>query len=155
MAENLAWLPQVSPPTAGYYTAPYYYVFDYRGTDVSATKITANYTTYGILYNWPAVLTACPAGWHLPGDAEWTTLENYLIASGYNYDGKTSGNKIGRSLATITGWTSNSDAGSVGNTDYPAYRNKSGFSALPGGYRDNGGDFGGIGHGGIWWSSTE
>lgn len=29
---------------------------------------------YGRLYNWDAAMTACPAGWHLPGDTEWSTL---------------------------------------------------------------------------------
>jgi len=36
----------------------------------------ANINTYGALYNWYAVSTnkLCPAGWHIPDDAEWTTL---------------------------------------------------------------------------------
>jgi uncharacterized protein (TIGR02145 family) len=117
----------------------------------------SNKKTYGAFYNWYAVNTSqlCPAGWHVPSDAEWTTLENYLITNGYNYDGTTSGNKIAKSLATATGWTSYSDAGIVGNTDYPTYRNKSGFSGLPGGMRNPDGAFVGVGGYGLWWSSTE
>jgi uncharacterized protein (TIGR02145 family) len=154
MAENLAYLPSVVGPAADSFTEPYYYVYDYDGTDVEAAKATANYTTYGVLYNWTAALTACPAGWHLPSDAEWTQLENYLIANGYNYDGSTTGNKIGKSLASESGWESNSGTGSVGDTDYPAYRNKSGFTALPGGIRYYDGTFQGIGYSGKWWSSA-
>ena len=157
MAKNLAYLPSVVGPGADSRTIPYYYVNDYNGTDVSTAKATNNYNTYGVLYNWPAALTACPAGWHLPSDVEWTQLENYLANNGYNYDGTTGGgkNKIAKSLASASGWDSYSGTGTVGNTDYPAYRNKSGFTALPGGYRSYDGTFFGIGYTGDWWSSTE
>jgi uncharacterized protein (TIGR02145 family) len=97
----------------------------------------------------------CPEGWHVPSDDEWTTLENYLIANGYNYDGTTSGNKIAKSLAATTNWAATTVTGAVGNTDFPAYRNKSGFSGLPGGYRDINGSFYYVGPYGTWWSSTE
>jgi uncharacterized protein (TIGR02145 family) len=102
-----------------------------------------NKSTYGILYNWHAVNTRklCPTGWHVPDDAEWITLENYLIASGYNYDGTTTGSKIAKSLAATTSWAPTTATGAVGNTDFPLYRNKSGFSALPGGYRGMQGNF--------------
>ena len=76
MAKNLAYLPSVVEPGTGSGTTPYYYVYDYTGTDVSAAKQHLNYTTYGVLYNWPAALTACPTGWHLPTDAEFITLNN-------------------------------------------------------------------------------
>lgn len=72
MAENLAYLPSVVDPGTGSYTEPYYSVYGYNGTDVAAAKATENYQTYGVLYNWPAAMTACPEGWHLPSDAEWT-----------------------------------------------------------------------------------
>jgi len=116
-----------------------------------------NSTTYGRLYNWYAVnddRKIAPTGWHVPTDAEWTTLENYLIANGYNFDGTTIGNYIAKALASDMGWTSSSDPGAIGNTDYPTYRNKSGFAALPGGARDWNGVFEDIGYGGYWWSST-
>jgi uncharacterized protein (TIGR02145 family) len=89
LAENLAYLPAISPSSAGSETEPYYYVYDYEGTDMASAKNNANYATYGVLYNWTAAMVACPPGWHLPTDAEWTELENYLIANGYNYDGTT------------------------------------------------------------------
>jgi uncharacterized protein (TIGR02145 family) len=128
----------------------------------------ANSTTYGRLYNWYAVdnnaatkvasnggKNVCPTGWHVPNNAEWTTLENYLIANGYNFDGTTTGNKIAKALASTTLWTSDAGAGTVGNTDYPAKRNATGFTALPGGGRDDGGEYPEIGDTGYWWSSTE
>lgn len=172
MAENLAYLPEVSPSSSGSYDEPYYYVFGYESTNVSAAKATTNYTTYGVLYNWPAAMNGasssnsnpsgvqgiCPDGWHLPSDEEWTQLENYLISNGYNYDGTTTGNKIAISLASATGWEdAYNSQGAIGNknTAYDAYRNKSGFSALPGGYRSYDGGFGLIGLLGFWWSSTE
>ena len=111
---------------------------------------------YGKLYNWYAVNDSrkiAPTGWHVASDAEWTTLENYLIANGYNYDGATTGNKIAKSLAATTDWDSYTDTGTIGN--YLTKNNSSGFTALPGGGRGDGGAFGDIGGGGYWWSSTE
>ncbi|MFN2380349.1 MAG: FISUMP domain-containing protein, partial [Bacteroidales bacterium] len=69
MAENLAYLPSVSPSSEGSETEPYYYVYAYDGSIVSEAKVTDNYNAYGVLFNWPAALTACPDGWHLPTDA--------------------------------------------------------------------------------------
>ena len=171
MAENLAYLPSVVGPATGSYTAPYYYVYGYDGTSVATAKATANYTTYGVLYNWTAAMNGaassisnpsgvqgvCPPGWHLPSDEEWTQLEEYLIANGYNYDGTTTGNKIAISLASANGWNSSTNPGAIGNTNtaYDAYRNKSGFSALPGGCRYVDGAFRYLGDGGYWWSSTQ
>ena len=70
----------------------------------------------GVLYNWYAVAGIhdndentpnkefAPEGWHVPTDAEWTTLEEHLIDNGYNYDGATTGNKIAKAMASNTGW---------------------------------------------------
>jgi uncharacterized protein (TIGR02145 family) len=120
-------------------------------------------TTYGALYNWYAVNTGkiAPKGWHVPTDAEWDILVKYLVANGYNYNGTTDTtgyndkNRIAKALASTTGWSSFSNTGAVGNTDYPAKRNSTGFTALPGGYRDNCGGFLGVGDGGNWWGSYE
>jgi len=157
MAENLAYLPEVSPSSSGSNIEPYYYVYGYQSTNVSAAKATTNYNTYGALYNWPAAMTACPEGWHLPSDDEWTQLENYLIANGYNYDATTTGDKIAISMASTTGWAASDGSGAIGNTNtaYDAYRNMSGFTALPGGYRGDDGTFDYIGYVGYWWSSTQ
>lgn len=118
----------------------------------------ANKATYGALYNWYTINTSklCPIGWHAPSEYEWRTLENYLIANGYNYDGSTAGNNIAKSLAAITNWAYSNGIGTPGATDYPAYRNKSGFTALPGGCRTfDIGTFSSISTSGYWWTSTQ
>jgi len=122
----------------------------------------SNLEVYGYLYTWTAAINACPEGWHLPSDAEWTELEIYLQNNGYNYDGvettgndRTTHNRIAKSLASSKGWSLSSVTGAAGNLDYPEYQNKSGFSALPGGLRQKiGGSFSNLGIGGYWWSST-
>ena len=99
----------------------------------------ANGTTYGKLYNWYAVNDSrglAPTGYHIPTSAEWSTLTTYLggmqIAGGKMKESGTSH------------WISpNTDA-----------TNSSGFTGLPGGYRnESSGIFGGIGTIGWWWTS--
>ncbi|NQU32230.1 MAG: hypothetical protein HQ521_03260 [Bacteroidetes bacterium] len=138
MAENLAYLPKVSPPSGESYAEPYYYVYGYSGSDVAAAKATANYCMYGVLYNWPAAKAACcPVGWHLPSDDEWAALTTFLggdrVAGGNMKEAGTA-----HWLSPNTGAT-----------------NDGGFSSLPGGYRTIGGGFFYDGHGGYWWSATE
>jgi uncharacterized protein (TIGR02145 family) len=118
---------------------------------------TSNGNTYGRLYNWYAVKTGnlCPTGWHVPTHDEWITLRNYLIANGYNYDGSMTGDNTAKSLSSTTLWKSSTSTGAVGNTDFPAYRNKSGFTALPGGYRYFGSEFNELSEYGYWWTSSE
>jgi uncharacterized protein (TIGR02145 family)/uncharacterized repeat protein (TIGR02543 family) len=93
----------------------------------------ANCEKYGRLYNWNDAMSACPTGWHLPLDADWTKLFVYVGGSGI----------AGKKLKSTTGWYSN-----YGTDEY-------GFSALPGG---NGLYFGGstytfssVGTSGSWW----
>jgi uncharacterized protein (TIGR02145 family) len=114
-----------------------------------------NKATYGALYNWYAVNTGKLAlkGWHVPLDAEWTILENYLIANGFNWDGTTTGNKIAKSLAAKTGWGESTNPGAIGND--LTKNNASGFSAFPGGERTEIGPFFNIGWTGDWWSASE
>ncbi len=115
----------------------------------------ANAEKYGALYNWHAVNNGelAPAGWHVPTEAEWDKLQNYLIANGYNWDGTTTGNKIGKSMAAKTDWNTSDKEGSVGND--LSTNNSSGFSALPGGYRGPKGSFVLQGDDGTWWGTTE
>ena len=150
MSQNLAYLPAVSPSATGSETAIHYYVYGYQGISVSAAKATANYTTYGVLYNWEAAKTACPSGWHLPSDAEWTVLTDYLTNNGYGYGG--SGGDIGKSMASISGWTSYSTAGTIGNNQ--ASNNSSGFTVRPGGGRGSDGSFGNLGGYALVWSAS-
>jgi uncharacterized protein (TIGR02145 family) len=120
------------------------------GNDASTYK-----ATYGALYNWYSVGTGklCPNGWHVPTDTEWKTLENYMVANGYNYDGTTMYNMIAKSMASnTTDWLQSDESGAVGNN--LKLNNRSGFTALPGGSR-SGGEFLELGATSIWWSSTE
>jgi len=117
------------------------------------------------LYNWYAVMGIhdtdpntpnkefAPEGWHVPSDAEWTTLEEQLIANGYNYDESTTGNKIAKSMASTTGWNSSTSTGVPGNDQ--STNNSSGFNAFPDGYRIPNGSFDSDGYVAIFWSSTE
>ena len=116
---------------------------------------TSNCDTYGALYNWYAVETGklCPSGWHVPSDAEWYTLTNYLSANSQYWCGSNS-NYIAKSLASTTSWISSTNTCAVGNN--LSANNSTGFSALPGGYRgSSGGSFTNLGNSGYWWSSTE
>jgi len=110
---------------------------------------------FGPLYNWYAVNTGklAPAGWHVPSQAEWDTLQDYLIAHGFNWDNTTTGNKIAKAMAAQTDWMPSSTAsGIVGNN--LALNNKCGFTGLPAGLRDYGGGFSYVGIIGNWWSTT-
>jgi len=109
---------------------------------------TANKPLYGALYNWYAVKTGklCPAGWHVPADAEFKILEMYLGMTQTEADELSwRGTDQGTQLKNETGW----EAGANGT-------NNSGFSALPGGYRYHlDGAFNNIGNLSYWWSSDE
>jgi len=134
-SENCRYLPVVSPSSEGSETDPNYYVYDYQGTDVTAAKATTNYDTYGVLYNWPAVMTEgiCPSGWHIPSDEEFTELTDLLGGESV----------AGNSMKSTSGW----NGGGNGS-------NSSGFTGLPGGYRASGG-FSNDGNLGYWWSASE
>ena len=127
-----------------------------------------NDSSKGKLYNWYAVAGIhnesslnnpslrkefAPNGWRVANDAEWTTLENYLISNGYNYDGTTTDNKIGKSMASTIRWDSSAEMGAIGNN--LANNNKSGFNALPEGYRSTNGPFHNEGDLARFWSSAE
>ena len=120
--------------------------FTWQATSSGAYAIYSNDPVnnglYGKLYNHYAVTDSrglCPTGWHVPSDAEWTTLVNHLGGS------SVAGAKL-KSTAmqpTAGGW-----GGFANGT------NSSGFSALPGGYRDNNGNFIDVTIYGQWWSSS-
>ena len=114
--------------------------------DISACDPTQSYIEYGFLYNWYAIDDSrglCPTGWHVPSDDEWMTLEIALGMSeseANNTDVR--GTDQGGQMKTDYGWN-------FGNGT-----NSSGFSGLPGGYRNGGGFFYGAGNDGLWWSSS-
>lgn len=151
MAENLAYLPAVSPADVGADSEKHYYVYDYEGTSVDDAKALPNYATYGVLYNREAALSACPAGWHLPSDLEWSVLTDYLEENGYGFEGD--GSDIAKSMASTSEWTSSDFEGAPGNAR--TTNNSSGFSALPGGYRSQYNEFAGLTDYAYFWSSTE
>jgi len=94
--------------------------------------------TYGSLYNWYAVNTGklCPEGWHVPSDAEWTKLTDFL--GGENIAG-------GKLKEAGTAHWDNPNAGAT---------NESGFTALPGGFRGAQGTWHYIGYWAEYWTST-
>jgi uncharacterized protein (TIGR02145 family) len=111
---------------------------------------------FGALYNWFAVDTKklAPSGWHVASIDDWDTLQNYLIAHGYNWDLKTTDNNVAKALAGRTDWWGYVGAGSIG--DNMSANNRSGLSAFPGGCRTAGrGAFNGQGSSCLWWSATE
>jgi uncharacterized protein (TIGR02145 family) len=136
MAENLRYLPAVVGPLRQSQYTTYHYVYGYGGTDVEEAKATVNYQTYGVLYNWAAAKAACPAGWHLPTDAEWTQLTEYLGESDAGGKLKEKGTKH---------W----------NSPNTGATNKSNFSALPGGGRFSTFTYNYLGDTGFWWTDSE
>ena len=124
-----------------------------------------NKQTYGLLYNWKAVMHnsnssllnpsnvqgICPNNWHVPSDAEWTQLENYVSSQSQYVCGSLSTN-IAKSLASTTGWTlTSTNTCAAGSALLNS--NATGFSALPAGsYYGSYGNFGCIAD---FWSSTE
>ena len=109
-----------------------------------------NVSTYGRLYNWYAVMDSrglAPEGWHVPSDEEWKQLEMYLgmsqaAADSTGLRGVDEGGKLKES-GTVH-W----NAPNTGAT------NESGFTALPGGYRDQDGRFFDMGSTTFFWAST-
>lgn len=99
----------------------------------------ANDAIYGKLYNWYAVKDGqlCPTGWHVPSEAEWTTLITYL--GGENV----AGGKM-KSIGT-TYW----------NSPNTGATNVSGFSVLPGGNRYSDGSFDFISYRAFFWTATQ
>ncbi len=99
----------------------------------------ANKNTYGAIYDWFTVNTGklAIAGWHVPSDAEWTTLTDFLGGEDI------AGGKL-KEIGTTHWRTPNAGA-----------TNESGFTALPGGHRDIDGAFTAMGDDGYWWSSTK
>lgn len=102
-------------------------------------------SVYGALYNWHAVnneSNLCPTDWNVPSDEDWTTLVNYLgVSSVAGGKMKTTGTiEVGDGL-----WYEPNEGAT----------NESGFSGLPGGFRNVSGEFANIGLWANWWSSTE
>ena len=121
-----------------------------------------NKNPYGLLYNWAALMNGelssnsnpsgvqgvCPDGWHLPSNAEWDELFDYVNSQpkyvcDTNYT-------IAKALSSTEGWESNGVECLVG---YAIDNNATGFSALPADLFFYG--YGQIGTKAFFWSSTE
>ena len=148
--------------------ACYYYVDN--GRDIA---------DYGYWYNWKATMRnapatnanpsgvqgICPRGWHIPSNAEWVQLTDYLRSQS-QYFCCSNSNDIAKSLASETGWNSYTESGQEFNTfnirccvGNPYYTNNAtGFSAFPAGFY---GAFyygclpSGVGQDADYWSTTE
>ncbi|MBP5412658.1 MAG: fibrobacter succinogenes major paralogous domain-containing protein [Bacteroidales bacterium] len=140
------------------YTEPYRY---------APNNDESNVETYGYLYNWAAVMHGessshiipsgvqgiCPTGWHVPSDAEWTQLTDY-VSSQSQYVCGNDNTYIAKALASTMGWYSSNITCAVGNT--PSANNATGFSALPTGYYDGYSNYSNyFGNYANFWSATE
>ncbi len=127
-----------------------------------------NDSSKGKLYNWYAVAGIhniasrsdpalrkefAPEGWQVPSNSESGTLESYLIAKGYNYDQFLTGNKIAKSMASTTSWDSSPITGAPGKDQN--LNNRSGFNAIPEGYRRREGTSDFEGSAAPWWCSSD
>ncbi len=111
------------------------------------------YTAPGLLYNWYAITNAnqlAPAGWHIPSDEEWKTMEEYLgmsasDANNINWRGTNEADKL--KIQSYENWQ-------VSNNVFST--NESGFTALAGSCRVFNNEWGtpGLGSIGFWWTST-
>lgn len=129
---------------------------------------TANCDTYGRLYNWTTLMNGsassnsnpsgvqglCPSGWHLPSDAEWTEMTDYLEANATYWCGGIS-TQIGKGLASNSGWLTGGATGcDVAASQY--FNNITDFNALPSGHRlISTGLFYSLGSFCQWFTSTE
>ena len=121
-----------------------------------------NRTTYGLMYTWDAAMNGgentdmnpsqvqgvCPDGWHLPSDAEWKQLEMFLGMSQAEADGRDSrGTDQGGKLKE-------GRAGTLEKVQIPGPPMSTGFNGLPGGYRDDDGEFELLGEFTYFWTTT-
>ena len=116
----------------------------------------SNAPIYGRLYTWHTVTDSrgiAPAGWHVASDAEWSTLQNYMIANGYNYDKTTTDDKIVKALSSTTLWNTSTITGTAGSD--LTQNNASGLTLVPAGYRGHDGYFYLLGIGTDIWTTTE
>jgi uncharacterized protein (TIGR02145 family) len=129
------------------YTAPYYYNYKSSGIPLPIR---------GYLYNWSAAMEACPAGWHLPSDEEWNTMEATVSGSEWQTSYETSTGYRGSHAGKLAGgdnWASSTTSGAPGDYDNTD-RNASGFSAVPAGYCYSS-SFYNAGNNALFWSSTQ
>jgi len=137
--------------TTGYSGSEWTYIT--TGAYAVYNDVPSNVEIYGYLYNWYVVddeRGVCPEGFHVPSDDEWTILTDFIAPEGIEYYG----NSIAGGKMKEEGhehWVYYSDEVTEEAT------NESGFTGLPGGYRNgNGGDgnYYYMGNYGRFWSSS-
>jgi len=131
-------------------------------TEYVAAGVTGYVGTFGYLYNWYAVndlRKLCPAGWHVPTDAEWTIMIQTLDPSQAVNSGNVStftGVQSSTAGTVMKSTVTNSSIGSgLGWNPGSPGTNTSGFTALPGGCRSSVGSFNFIRINAFFWSATE
>jgi len=146
MAENLRYEGDIPLGSTASNTTAYRYYPNNSSNNVAS---------YGYLYNWTAAMNGasssesnpsgvqgiCPDGWHLPSDAEWTQLSDYLGGP----------NSAGPKLAGNTSlWRSGS---LVSSPNFGI----TGFAAFPAGYYDSyySSAYNDFGYDALFWSATE
>ncbi|MBO4655729.1 MAG: fibrobacter succinogenes major paralogous domain-containing protein [Bacteroidales bacterium] len=169
MAENLRttkYADGTTIPMGQYsYGRPYRYA---PGPNQSNEDNMANVARYGYLYNYLAVMHAsemkdgksdpngvqgiCPDGWHVPSDAEWIQLTNYMKTQSI-YMANGDADHLAKALASTWGWRSCSyEEDAIGNN--PSTNNATGFSALPAGSYEYG-SYESYGSVAYFWSATQ
>lgn len=145
MAENLKYLPSVFYPKEESYTSRYYYSYNNNYRSVKSVKSNSDYLEYGVLYNWPAALSACPDGWHLPNDKEWGELSDFISQEKGPYAEKDKSRAgIGGHLKSKNGWKDDGN----GTDDFS-------FALKPGGYRNGDSTFMYLGERAYLWVKKE
>lgn len=135
---------------------------------------------YGLLYNWNAAMDTfnmdlgevsidannanavsvslsenrrgvCPEGWHVPSNAEWNALVNY-VKTKEEYQCGNVPTKVAKAFASTVGWASNSTACNVGND--MGSNNATGFCAFPAGFMGNSG-FSSVTSSATFWTASQ
>lgn len=97
-------------------------------------SVAANWETYGRFYTWSSAREACPVGWHLPSDDEWTELADLFGGAA----------KAGTALkGTDELWPEGKGT------------NESRFNGQPAGTRGSAGGYHNLGVEAIFWSADE
>ncbi len=105
-----------------------------------------NLKKYGRLYTYKSAQVARPDGWHIPSEEEWDELEKFVANTLFRGDK----DYVGYALKSRSGWEEYEDEGKPGNGS-----DAFGFGALPAGYRNGDGTFGGVLECARFWCSLE
>lgn len=122
---------------------------------------------YGLLYNWAAAMDGgsassqnpsgvqglSPDGWHIPSEAEFDQLLNYVASKPKFLADEITSNAVAKSLAARGGWNASTNTNAVGNT--PSLNNKTLFGAKATGTFNYEGSTHGFGNSTIFWTTTQ